>query len=88
LSNDVISLALAIDKKVNEKKEKLLSTLYKTEAFDVMIFSVENMSKVYLTKSKIDSPEYTLAERMNHIVSAAKESLYENMRNVKDSDDD
>lgn len=88
LSSNVISLALGMNKIASDKKKKHLTSLYKTEAFDVLVFSVESMAKVYLTMSAVDSPEYILAKRMEHLVEAAKNSLYESALEKAVLDDD
>jgi hypothetical protein len=88
LSNDLFDQTIAIDKKVKEEGKKHLEALYKTDAFDILVFSVENMAKVYLEKSAHDSPEYVLAKRMKRFVEAAKESLAENMFKKSNKEDD
>jgi hypothetical protein len=88
LSSDVFDQTIAIDKKIREKRKKHLETLYQTEAFDILVFSVENMAKVYLEKSPHDSPEYILAKRMKRFVEAANGSLVENMLKKSSEEDD
>jgi len=79
LSNDLLNATLLIDKKVKEKRKNYFEALYKTEAFDILVFSVEKMAKLYMEKSTHDSPEYKLAKFMSGFADAARASLAENM---------
>lgn len=88
LSNDLISLSLSIGKIISERKKAHLSILYKTEAFDVLVFSVENIANIFLNKVPAESPEHVFAKRMKYFVEAAKASLYENVIKRPGSEND
>ena len=79
LSEDVFNLAIGIGQKVKENERKSISAIYKNDAFDILVTSLDNLVKVHLLKSPKDSPEYNLARVVNSLVEGAKGSLAENI---------
>lgn len=77
LLSELFSCILIANKAVKDKKHNHLSNLYKIDAFDILLFSVENMARVYQRTSENDSIAHKLAERMLQFVDHAKNGLYD-----------